>query len=391
VSFDPFGHSSDLAQLANEGFELEITQAGHLLVKGIPYVNESGIIELGTLVAKLELNGDVSVNPVHDHSMRFIGSVPCNSLRQQLRMVASSSNEEIEPGLHVNHLLSSLPDVHYSNYYAKIVAYVDLIEPEAQAIDGSVNARTFKPSLLQSDEWPFEYVDTASGRAGIGKISGKLVGQRIAIVGLGGTGSYILDLVAKCPVDEIHLFDGDFFSTHNAFRAPGAATLDQLRLGPLKVDHHRDAYSWMKRKIVAHPFHLTAENAERELGAMSFVFVAMDGGDIKREVVDALEAAGLQFVDASIGVEKSAGNQLVALIEINGSTSSNRHSLRQNVDFGPIATDDPYVDNIQIAELNAMAGALAVLWWKKLAGIYYHTKDHFHQGYNVMFDRLTSE
>jgi tRNA A37 threonylcarbamoyladenosine dehydratase len=45
---------------------------------------------------------------------------------------------------------------------------------------------------------------------------------------MGGTGSYILDLVAKTAVMEIHLFDGDDFNQHNAFRAPGAASLEDL-------------------------------------------------------------------------------------------------------------------------------------------------------------------
>jgi tRNA A37 threonylcarbamoyladenosine dehydratase len=36
---------------------------------------------------------------------------------------------------------------------------------------------------------------------------------------LSGTGSYILDLLAKVPIREIHLCDGDDFARHNAFRA----------------------------------------------------------------------------------------------------------------------------------------------------------------------------
>src|SRR5688572_24496500 len=69
---------------------------------------------------------------------------------------------------------------------------------------------------------PFNYPDTNSSRAGIETLNERFHGQKIAIIGLGGTGSYILDLVTKSPVGEIHLFDGDVFELHNAFRAPGA-------------------------------------------------------------------------------------------------------------------------------------------------------------------------
>jgi tRNA A37 threonylcarbamoyladenosine dehydratase len=38
-------------------------------------------------------------------------------------------------------------------------------------------------------------------------VTAKLEGKKIAIVGVGCTGSYILDLVAKTPVSEIHMYD----------------------------------------------------------------------------------------------------------------------------------------------------------------------------------------
>jgi tRNA A37 threonylcarbamoyladenosine dehydratase len=68
-------------------------------------------------------------------------------------------------------------------------------------------------------------------------ISDKLKIPKVAIVGLSGTGVYVLDLVAKTPVQEIHLFDGDLFHSHNAFRSPGAASLDELRQAPKKVTY----------------------------------------------------------------------------------------------------------------------------------------------------------
>ncbi len=57
----------------------------------------------------------------------------------------------------------------------------------------------------------------------------------MAIIGVGGTGSYILDLIAKTSVKEIHLFDGDTFDSHNAFRSPGIATLDEVNQREFKT------------------------------------------------------------------------------------------------------------------------------------------------------------
>jgi len=390
VSFDPFGRSDDLAALAADGFELELTGGGHLLVKQVPYRTHDGQVERGTIVTKLELDGDMTVKPVQDHTVRFIGSAPCNATAQ-LRAVIESADAEVEPGLVANHNLSSRPDQPYADYHAKVTAYVGMITSEAQALDPTATAHTFGPCVVDDGSWPFEYVDTASGRAGIGAISGRLADHKIAIVGLGGTGSYILDLVAKCPVNEIHLFDRDKFSTHNAFRAPGAADLDELRQGQLKVTYLKNLYSKMKRHIVEHPYDLHAGNAG-ELHDMSFVFLAIEGGTVKRELVTALEDLGVSFVDCSLGVVRPQDRDvLLASVEINASTPENRATVHEKVDFGTVDEDDPYADNIQIAELNALNAVLAVLWWKKHAGIYYSPTRYHHQRVHVPFSRLINE
>jgi len=377
--------------LAADGYELELTAGGHLLVKQVPYRTRDGQVALGVAVTKLELDGDVTVNPVDDHTIRFIGSEPCDASGQPLRAVINSETATLEPELVVNHHLSSKPDQPYADYYEKVTAYVALITAEAQAVDPTFGARTFGPCILDDAGWPFEYVDTASGRAGIGAISGRLATQKVAVVGVGGTGSYVLDLVAKCPVAEIHLFDGDRFSTHNAFRAPGAASLDDLRAGQFKVDYLSNLYSRMKRHLIAHPYDVNAANAE-ELRDMSFVFLAMEGGEAKREVVTALESMNLSFVDCSLGVVKSnAGDVLLASVEINASTSEHRTTIHEMVDFGAVDDDDPYTENMQIAELNAMDAVLAVLWWKKHLGLYYNPTEFHHQHLNVGFGRLINK
>ena len=78
--------------------------------------------------------------------------------------------------------------------------------------------------------------------------------QKVAIVGVGGTGSYVLDLVAKTPVREIHLFDGDDFLQHNAFRAPGAPSLEQLVAKPKKASYFKAIYDKMRTGIFVHEF-----------------------------------------------------------------------------------------------------------------------------------------
>jgi len=98
----------------------------------------------------------------------------------------------------------------------------------------------------------------------------------------------VLDLTAKTPVRQIHLYDGDWFYQHNAFRSPGAPSLNELTVKHHKGTYFKDLYSKMHRGIVEHPVHLDAGNVE-ELRGMNFVFVCLDKGEPKKLIVEKLE------------------------------------------------------------------------------------------------------
>src|SRR5690606_5159685 len=117
----------------------------------------------------------------------------------------------------------------YTDYYQKMTTYVAMITGPAQKLDPNVTAQTFQVIASDNPDSPFNYIDNASSRAGITEHSRKLELRKVGIVGLGGTGSYVLDLVAKTPIREIHLYDGDWLVQHNAFRSPGAASVEDLR------------------------------------------------------------------------------------------------------------------------------------------------------------------
>jgi hypothetical protein len=375
VSFDPWSRSGDLAALIAEQYELELTGDGYLLVHNVPYLDETRAVQRGIVITKLELNGDVTVNPVEDHVALFIGNAPHRFNGERLTPLADANSALADGRIASFSMSLKHPTAEkYPNYHDKVEYHVQNIENEARQVDPTVTARTGGPCIIKSDEWPFEYADTASGRAGIGSINSRLAEQRIAIVGLGGTGSYILDLVAKCPVHEIHLYDGDRFSSHNAFRAPGAASLEEVRDAKPKVERFAELYSKMKRRVTPHAYHIDHSNVA-ELAAVDFIFLAMEGGETKHAIVDELERMGKTFVNASMGVKKPGdGTALQAIVEVNGSTVDERGSFRERVDFGEVAADDPYLENIQVADLNALNAAMAVLWWKKWAGVYVSSK-----------------
>jgi hypothetical protein len=148
----------------------------------------------------------------------------------------------------------------YRDYHHKMTTYIGRISGEATKVDPEATACTFPVIPADEHDSVFNYIDTATSRAGIGIVNAKLAKLRIGIAGLGGTGSYILDFVTKTSVAEIHVFDRDVFSQHNAFRSPGAPSIDELRTKPQKVARFAQIYSNIRRGLISHDVFLDTSN-----------------------------------------------------------------------------------------------------------------------------------
>jgi tRNA A37 threonylcarbamoyladenosine dehydratase len=148
---------------------------------------------------------------------------------------------------------------------------------------GSAHATKTHPASLRYKISDFfsSLLDTAATKSGIVAANQKLEGRKIAIVGVGGTGSYVLDFISKTPIAEIHVFDRDVFLNHNAFRCPGAPSLEDLKKVQKKVNYVADVYSRMRKKIIPHDYFIDEETVE-QLREMSFVFICVDKGTGKR-------------------------------------------------------------------------------------------------------------
>jgi lactate dehydrogenase-like 2-hydroxyacid dehydrogenase len=174
-----------------------------------------------------------------------------------------SAVTQLDRNLTVHHSFSSKPPDGYKDHYEKMTTYAAIISSPARVIDPNATAQTFPVIEAEDEDSVFNYLDTASSRAEITAVTRKLELKKFGIVGVGGTGSYVLDLTAKTLAKEIHLFDGDRFLQHNAFRSPGAPSADELRELPYKVDYFARIYSKMRRGIVPHAFHIDASNVEQ--------------------------------------------------------------------------------------------------------------------------------
>lgn len=382
MSHPLIGRSPDLKRLRDEGYNLEI-QHDHLLVKDVPYVNSRREVKRGILVSTVMQAGGITTTP-DTHVVFFIGDHPCRADGTEIDQIKNpSGGKVIGEGLTVNHTFSAKPQDPHPDYYAKMITYVAILQGQARALEPSVTAQTFPViEADQKDDDPvFNYMDTASSRAEITAITQKLVMPKVAIVGLGGTGAYVLDLVAKTPVREIHLFDRDEFLQHNAFRAPGAPSVGELRAKPRKVAYLHGIYSKMRRGVIVHEEHIGAENVGL-LREMQFVFLCLDPEAPKGIIVEKLEEFGVPFVDVGIGVYRTE-DMLGGVLRVTTSTPEQRDHLRGRVGFTPGDGHNEYAANIQIAELNALNAALAVIKWKKRFRFYQDLDREHHCTYTI--------
>jgi hypothetical protein len=144
----------------------------------------------------------------------------------------------------------------------------------------------------------------------------------------------------------------------------------------------------LRRNIIVHVVPLDASNVHL-LQGLDFVFICIDDGPTKREIVALLEASSASFVDVGMGVHLGDG-KLFGIVRVTTSTPLKRDHFNKLVSFAD-AKDDAYSTNIQIAELNSLNAALAVIKWEKLYGFYDDVEHEHDCTYTISENQLLSD
>ena len=188
-------------------------------------------------------------------------------------------------------------------------------------------------------------------------------------------GAYVLDLVAKSPVMEIHLLDFDEIKWHNFMRAPGAPTAEEIELRRKrclrKVDYYHSKYASLREGIHPHAVRVDSPSAFGEfLSAhpIDYAFVCIDqltDSDSPRQdvVYCALSEAGIPFIDSgvSITVEDCAVGGAVTT----SAYGAGSVAWKDGIPNARLEGSVPGYRNVQLPEVNALAAALAVMEWRR--------------------------
>lgn len=368
-----------LAELANRnafikdleetGYLLDFV-SGYLVAHGLPYLDKDGRLQFGDWASPLDLNGAV-IDPPSDHQAWWHGSRPCDQAGRELRLGGGPASVRIKDGLTSDFSFSfKLLDKNgqiraYQSFEEKVATYFDAITaPAIAAFPGTTPFRGIEIKAAAQSS-PLKFPDTMSARYQMNDLSALLVGKKVAIIGLGGTGSYILDFISRTHLAQIALFDDDKVHVHTIFRFPGFI-LDAI--GRPKAEVLAQHYDQWHGGVEAFVERITAENVHR-LKEFDFVFVSVDKGPARLLIVDWLSANGVPYVDCGMGLNRSKVG-LSGFIRVTG---GDRKAFEDNVGTARLpveeAKEDEYRNHAQITELNALNGAMAVIRFKQHFGL----------------------
>ena len=251
----------------------------------------------------------------------------------------------------------------------------DLVHRYAKQIVGAVSAAGYSETAFLTIANPFKIPNTFEARAAIGPVQDRIRGQSVAIIGMGGTGSFVLDLVVKTPVKEIHLLDSDDVEWHTFERAPGAPTTEEIELvrnGNLrKVDYYHSKYASFREGIHPHAVRVDNPSMFRELMSahpIDYAFVCIDqltDGDSSRQdvVYAALAEAAIPFIDSGISI--TLEDQSVRGAITTSAYEAGSGAWKDAIPNGRAVGNIPGYRNVQLPEVNALAAALAVMEWRR--------------------------
>jgi hypothetical protein len=362
-------HNEDINRLIDKGYAVSI-DSNYLVVRDIPYLDESKNLLIGAIVSKIVFIDEVRIQQ-EDHQIFFCGSHPCHLDGSHiLNMGGGPTTLALKAkDLVVQRSFSNKPPQGFTNFFEKIESYVTIISGPAINLHGA-NPLTFR-TVEETTDSVFKIRDTLTSRAEIGDLSLIFKDDIIAIIGLGGTGSYLLDFIVKTPVKEIRGFDLDWFHIHNSFRSPGK--LEKEELGKRKAEVYQKRYEEFRFGIQMQSKYILADSTE-DLQGVTFAFICVDKGSSRSEIIDLLIKMNIPFIDVGMGLDRDKGQNkgpISGILRTTYFSSETAHDIlaRRLVPMSDLP-DEIYKNNIQLSELNALNACFAVIKYKQLRGFY---------------------
>jgi hypothetical protein len=383
VSQKLVNHNDDLKRLVDKGYAVGF-DSNYLIIRDVPYLDNERQLKIGAIVTKLVVVDETKVTQ-DDHQILFAGGVPHNMDGTPIPNLSGGPHQlalsEFAKDVVVERSFSNKPKVaqKFENFFDKIESYVGIISGPAMELHG-ITPYTFRHVPEGPSDSVFEFHDTLTSRAEITDLSAKFKHDVVAIIGLGGTGGYVLDFLVRTPVKEIRAFDMDPFYVHNAFRSPGRLLPEEL--GKSKADVYHGRYENFRKGLSIQTKFIDPSCAA-DFEGVTFAFVCVDKGSSRAGIFDLLLSKHIPFIDVGMGLRRKQ-EKLSGMMRTTYYSAEDGQKVRDK-GYAELndRPDDEYRNNIQIGELNALNASLAVLRFKQLRGFYLEEIPYHHLLFEV--------
>ena len=384
-------HNDDIRRLVERGYAVAF-DSNCLVIRDIPYLDSDRRLQIGGIVAKLDFIDQERVTQT-DHQIFFAGSIPHNLDGLAIPNLGGGPTQlalsEACNDVVIQRSFSNKPRTggKYLDFFEKIESYVAIISGPAIELHGA-NPYTFRAVKEVVSDSVFKFHDTLTSRAEITELSAKFKNDVVAVIGVGGTGAYLLDFLVKTPVREIRAFDPDFFHVHTAFRSPGV--LDPADLGKTKAEVYQSRYDNFRWGLSVIPKFIDASSSDA-LDGVTFAFVCVDKGSSRAGIFDLLISMRIPFIDVGMGLHRNRGS-LSGMLRVTYYSADDGQKVR-DMKLAELADtpNDLYRANIQIGELNALNACLAVIKFKQLRGFYFEELPHYHLLFDIADMKIVGE
>ena len=359
---------------------LDYTIEGDTLTVGpVPYLLKSGAVGHGELICHLEREGQRLRAP-SDHTVGWVAEErPHNRGGEALeKLIHNDAPQAWANGMtSICGMSRKARERGYSDYGEKMFAYARLIARET----GKNWRRESVGSGVVKDGNNMVDQETGLTRSAIGDMDGLFRKEKLAVIGAGGTGGFIVDMIAKCDVASIDIYDDDIVSQHTQLRWPGVVNRNVVEEHRNKAEYLAQIYaSRTNRNIRGHALRVGGSNLTF-FRDKTMVFVAVDRGRDRREILTGLTGMGVNFIDCGIDMRCAADGLTASARVVRTAPHDDLRKRTELVEKTPDkdAGEGMYEAAVQTAEVNALNATLAVIAWKQGLGFY---KDAF--GYRRM-------
>ena len=174
---------------------------------------------------------------------------------------------------------------------------VSLRDVRSFAASEGLSLRDVEAELLRNGLVPHRYLRNIGTLGTEGQAA--LLASSVAVVGCGGLGGWIVELLARVGVGRLALVDGDVFSDNNLNRQ---VLCTEAALGRNKAETAADRVRQINGavEVAARPTMLTRENAGELLAGCSLVFDALDNLSSRLVLVETVQALGIPMVHGAV-------------------------------------------------------------------------------------------